>query len=141
MLSKADLERHLCGMGVTKVAVNFHRQRSSVVVAEPTRDGWNINTSLNAPRCKQMAQIMVGDSGNTQKAAGSRQRVLAFSNRANRVLRGMRFCRQALQKDFHVSNERDGPRFWGIVGLARFNTMHRENAALQIHVRPTHLAR
>jgi hypothetical protein len=72
MFSKAYLERHLGGMGVTKVAVNFHRQRSSVVVTEPTRDGWNINASLNAPCCKQMAQIMVGDSGNPQKAAGSR---------------------------------------------------------------------
>src|SRR5580698_7666129 len=53
----------------------------------------------------------------------------------------MWFYRQALQKDFHVSNERDGPRFWGIVGLARFDAMHRENAALQIYVRPMHLPR
>jgi hypothetical protein len=66
------------------------------------------------PQCPELQTNdanLVGDPGNTQEAAGSRQRVLAFSNRAYRVLGIMGFCRQPFQKDFHVRNERDRARF------------------------------
>ena len=43
-----DELRHAGGMLVAEVAVNFHRQRAAVFVAEPSGDGRNVNAALNA---------------------------------------------------------------------------------------------
>ena len=45
-----DELRHAGGMLVAEMAVNFHCQRAAVLVAEPSRDGRNVNAALNATR-------------------------------------------------------------------------------------------
>jgi hypothetical protein len=45
-----------------QMSVRLHAQRAAVFVAEPTRDGGNIDSALNADCGKEMSQIVVRDS-------------------------------------------------------------------------------
>ena len=44
------------------MAVSLHGQSSTVYVSKPARDGWDINSGLNAGCGKKMAKVVVGDA-------------------------------------------------------------------------------
>jgi hypothetical protein len=51
---KGHLSCHFRGMLVTQVAIDLHRQGSTILVSEPTGDGWNVHAGLNTGSCKKM---------------------------------------------------------------------------------------
>ena len=59
-------ERHFQGfplaMLIAQMTVGFHAQRAAVLVPKPAGDRWNVNASLNAACCEQMAQVMMCDA-------------------------------------------------------------------------------
>ena len=68
-------------MLIAQMAINFHRQSAAVFVTEPARNRWHINAAFNAPRGKQVAQVMVGKTSDPQLLAGSIDCALAFMNK------------------------------------------------------------
>ena len=59
----ARLKTHKFGharrMLISQVSINFHCQRAAVFVTQPTRYGRNVHAAFDAPRGKQVAQIVV----------------------------------------------------------------------------------
>jgi hypothetical protein len=45
-----------------QVAVSLHRKNTSVLMAEPTGNGWDVDAAFDTDRCEQVAQIVVCDS-------------------------------------------------------------------------------
>ena len=61
---------HLLAVFIAKVPVGFHGQRTAVFMPEPARDRWNVHARFNAAGRKQVAQVMVGNSLDTQNLRG-----------------------------------------------------------------------
>jgi len=56
---------HAGGMLVAEMAIDFHCQGATVLMAEPAGDGGNVNAALNAAGGEQMAQIVMGQMSDT----------------------------------------------------------------------------
>ena len=63
-----------------QVTIGFHCQRPAVFVSEPTRDGRNVHAAFDAARCKQMPQVVMGDTISADLLARSIKRLLAFAD-------------------------------------------------------------
>ena len=46
-------------MLLTEVSVNVHGQRTAVLVAKPSADGWDVNARLDAGRGEEVAEVVV----------------------------------------------------------------------------------
>ena len=79
-------------MPVLQVSVRFHRQRSSVLVTQELRDGWNIHTTFNTPGSKQVPQIVMRESLNIEFGARPVNRFLALCNRQDKILFSAILC-------------------------------------------------
>ena len=65
-------------MFAAQVPIYFQRQHSAVTMPQPTRDGWNINPTLNAASRKKVSQGVVRQPSTTDKPARPGQSALAF---------------------------------------------------------------
>ena len=74
-------------MLIAQMTVSFHAQRAAVLVPKPSGDGWNVNTSLNAACCKQMAQVVMRDAFYAGKLRGAVNGFLAFEYLHHRLVR------------------------------------------------------
>ena len=57
------LLRHLHRMLIPQMPIHLHRQRPAVFMPEPTTDGGDIDAGFNAPGCKQVAEIVMCNTG------------------------------------------------------------------------------
>ena len=71
---------HAGGMLVAQMAVNLHRQCTAVTVAQPAGDGEDAHAGFNAACCEQLAQVVMGDTGNASDLGGTVHRPLAFAD-------------------------------------------------------------
>lgn len=67
-------------MFVPEVAVGFHAQCAAIFVAEPARDGWEIDTAFDANRSEKVAEIMVSDALHADDLRRPIHAVLALVN-------------------------------------------------------------
>src|ERR1035441_5608694 len=74
-------------MLVPQMSVHLHGQSAADFMPEPTTDGGNVDTRFNAPGCKKVAQIVVGDTGHADDLRGPVHRLLAFSHTHHRARR------------------------------------------------------
>src|SRR5437660_3981533 len=58
-------------MCVTQMPIDLHGERAAVLVAEPPADRGNVNARFNAARGKKMAQVVMRESGDSERLAGS----------------------------------------------------------------------
>ena len=75
-------KRHFLGHGggvlVTEMTVNLHSQRTTVLVAQPARDGGDVHTGFDAARSEEMTKIVVGDSFHADESCRSVHGFLAL---------------------------------------------------------------
>src|SRR5947207_2847139 len=127
-------------MLVAQVAVNPHRERAPIAVAQPTRNSRDVHARFNAPRREQMPQIMVRDSWDAEQSASSRHGLLTFANAANGVFRGMPLVCEAFQQRPHIGNDWNVARRGRAIGLSVLGVVDNDKSALKIHVYPSDLA-
>src|SRR5437016_6043357 len=72
------LRSHALRMFAAQMPIYFQRQHSAVTMPQPTRDGWNINPTLNAASRKKVSQGVVRQPSTTDKPARPGQSALAF---------------------------------------------------------------
>src|SRR5947208_8161923 len=72
------LRSHALRMFAAQMPIYFQRQHSAVTMPQPTRDGWNINPTLNAAGRKKVPQGVVRQPSTTDKPARPGQSALAF---------------------------------------------------------------
>ena len=77
--SKRHLLRHCSAVLAAKMSVDFHCKGTAVLMAKPARHRRNVNTRLDAPRSKQVAQVVMRKSGDTNELARPRQRLFTFT--------------------------------------------------------------
>src|SRR5262249_18996561 len=71
----------LCdAMFTSQMAVGFHCQSTAVFVPKPAGNGRNIDARFNAPRGKQMSEIVVRNSMRSDFFARTIKRLLAFTH-------------------------------------------------------------
>src|SRR5436309_1558708 len=105
VFSKADLFRHRHRVLVAKMAIGFHRQRSSVLMSQPTASGGYVNSGLDAASGKQVPQVVMGDSRHAELLARRVNCLLAFPDAQNRCAHPIFFAvlgTQPLQQPSHV---------------------------------------
>jgi hypothetical protein len=49
-------------MVIVQMPVYFHGQCTAVLVPKPAAHGWNVHTRFNAPRRKQVPQVVMRDA-------------------------------------------------------------------------------
>ena len=124
-------------MLIAQVTVGLHCQRSTVLMAEPSRNGRNIDARFNTSRCEQMPQIVMGDSHHADALGGIVDRLLSFSDAQN--LFAFQFvCASvphALQESNGISdqgNMANGPILCSSFSVAA----NREATVFEIHITP-----
>lgn len=65
-------------MLVAQMPIGPHGQCAAVLVAKPARDGGNIHAGFNAAGGEQVAQVVMGESGNPERFASRVDRPLAL---------------------------------------------------------------
>jgi len=94
---------------IAEVTVNLHRKGAAVFMAEPSAEGWDIDTGFDTPGCEQMPEIMVCDSTHPYNPSSPVHGLLALSNshdgRVGVCASGFTF--DAFEHFPHVWNHRD----------------------------------
>ena len=99
-------------MFIAQVAVRFHTQRTAILVAEPARDGGDIDAALDANGRKEMAKIVMSDPLHSDLCGSVRHAVLTLEDPHDRGRRrfNQSFGTQLGEHLFKLGNHRDEPR-------------------------------
>ncbi len=119
------------GMAIAQVSVNLHHQHAAVVVAQPARDGGNINARFDATGRKQVAQVVMGNSRSCDQPAGAGQGFLALPHLAHRVLGSVCFFGEPFQQRPHFGNDGNVSSCGSIGRLSLLRAVHGNETALQ----------
>jgi len=119
-------------MFLAQVPIRSHRQRASIGVTEPSRNGRYIHARLDAKGRKEVSKVVVGHPVATGFFCRARERLLRLTDTKNRVLRFWHlFAVQAFEKLLQGRNHRDNP-----VTGRRLLAGDRNHALLEVHVPP-----
>ena len=119
-------------MLLAQMPISSHRQRTSIGVPEPARNGRYINTRLDAKGRKEVSQVVVSHPVTTDFFRGARESLLRLVNAKDRVFMfWLPFGVQPFEKLAQRRNHWDCP-----VAGRRLLPRNRNHALLEIHVSP-----
>ena len=127
-------------MRVAQMPIDLHGERTAVLVAKPPADRGDVNARFNAPRGEEMAQVVMRESGDSERLAGSVNSPLALLHAHHRSVQ--RFLWSISPQSFQQStavgyhgHSTSLAVFCACLGVSSDHDL----PALEIAVRPRHV--
>jgi len=109
--SKLHFAGHCLRMMIAQVPINLHRQRTAVLVPQPTRHRGDVHAGFDAPGGEEVPQVVMGDAGHAHGLRGFVHGTLTFTNSHNVCgrINSRRGGFEPFQKRAHFGNHGNGP--------------------------------